>query len=267
MKIKIILGIIVVAIVAFLVVNNLLLSPSEKSLVEKIKERGKIIVGTSADWPPFEYIDSSGGYAGIDIEIAKEIAKKMGVELEIKDMGFDSLIAALKGGQIDIIIADMAITPERELEVDFSMPYFIDYFVFVTLSSSDVKSIEDLYGEKIGVQTGTTQEEWANSVLAGNCTIVSYERVFPEMVLELKKGELKAILIGKFVADVIVSMDNDLKIAIEVPETTEYAAIAVPQGAEDLKFIVNQVIKELLETGKLKQIVEAEVEEFIGVKS
>ncbi len=82
--------------------------------VEKIKARGKLIVGTSADWPPFEYIDEKGNVIGIDIAIAKKIAEALGVELEIKDMKFAALIQALKAGIIDMILADMTPTPERE---------------------------------------------------------------------------------------------------------------------------------------------------------
>jgi len=235
----------------------------EESLLEKIKKRGVLIVGTSADWPPFEYIDKSGNYAGIDIEIAKKIAEAIGVKLEIKDIKFDALIAALKGGEIDMIIADMTPTAEREKEVDFSKPYYSDVFVFVVLKSSNISSLEDLYGKTIGVQQGTIQEEWANEHLKGKCTIKSYTKVYPDMVLVLERGDVDAILISKTVAEVLMAKDPELKIAFLVKGTEEYAAIAVPENAEDLKYVVNKVIEQLKSSGELDKIIQQEIVKWL----
>ncbi|RLF03161.1 MAG: amino acid ABC transporter substrate-binding protein, partial [Thermoprotei archaeon] len=198
----------------------------EESLLEKIKKRGVLIVGTSADWPPFEYIDKNGQYAGIDIEIVKKIAEALGVKLQIKDIKFDALIAALKGGEIDLVIADMTPTAEREKEVDFSKPYFSDVFVFVSLKEAPISSIEDLYGKSVGVQQGTTQEDWAMENLKGKCEIKSYTKVYPDMVLVLERGDVSAILVSKTVAEVIIAKNPKLKIAFIVKGTEEYAAIA-----------------------------------------
>lgn len=261
---------IVVGIVLGLVLGYLtgvFLPPSaihkKESLLEKIKKRGVLIVGTSADWPPFEYIDEKGNYAGIDIEIAKKIAEAIGVKLEIKDIKFDALIAALKGGEIDLIIADMTPTANREKEVDFSIVYFSDVFTFVTTKDSSISSIEDLYGKKIGVQQGTTQHEWAEKHLKGKCEIKTYTKVNPDMILALERGDVDAILISKTVASVITKKKLTLKIAFIVEGTEEYAAIAVPENAEDLKYIVNSVIEQLKSTGELKKIVESEIAKLL----
>ena len=239
----------------------------EESLLEKIKKRGVLIVGTSADWPPFEYIDKSGNYAGIDIEIAKKIAEAIGVKLVIKDIKFDALIAALKGGEIDMIIADMTPTAEREKEVDFSKPYFSDVFVFVALKPSDISSVEDLYGKTVGIQQGTTQEEWANEYLKGKCTIKSYTKVYPDMVLVLERGDVDAILISKTVAEVLMAKNPKLKIAFIVKGTEEYAAIAVPENAEDLKYVVNKVIEQLKSSGELDKIIQQEIAKWLKEQS
>lgn len=238
-------------------------TPREHSIsyVDKIKSRGKLILGTSADWPPFEYIDRNGQYAGIDIEIAKRIAQKLGVQLEVKDMKFAALIEALKKGDIDIILADMTPTADREKEVDFSLPYYFGKgYAVVTLKTSDIKSEQDLYGKRIGVQLGTIQEEWALENLKGKVAdIKSYDRVYPEMVMVLKRGDVDAIIVGDKIGEALTIKDPDLKVATYVGVPTIGGAVAVPQGAEDLKYVVNSVIEELINSGELDKIFQQEI--------
>ncbi|MEM4885804.1 MAG: ABC transporter substrate-binding protein [Thermofilum sp.] len=236
-----------------------------QSYVEKIKSRGKLILGTSADWPPFEYVDAKGQYAGIDIEIAKRIAAELGVQLEVKDMKFAALIEALKKGDIDIILADMTPTAEREKEVDFSLPYYYSKgYAVVTLKTSAISSGADLLGKRIGVQLGTIQEDWAKKNLEGKATVISYNRVYPEMVMVLKRGDIDAIIIGDTIASALVTKDPDLKIATYVGQPTIGAAVAVPQGAEDLKYVVNRVIERLIETGEISAIFQQETLKWLG---
>ncbi|RLE67254.1 MAG: amino acid ABC transporter substrate-binding protein [Thermoprotei archaeon] len=235
----------------------------EKSLVEKIKARGYLVVGTSADWPPFEYINKKGGYSGIDIEIAKKIAEALGVELKIKDIKFDALIAALKTGEIDLVIADMTPTAEREREVDLSIPYFNDVFVVVSLKTQSFSSLEDLYGKTVGVQQGSTQASWVEENLGGKCGINYYTKVYPDMVFALKRGDVDAIIIAKTVAQVLSSKDSDLEISLVIEGTEEYAAIALPQGAEDLKYVVNSVIENIKKDGTLEIIVNNEIYKWL----
>lgn len=236
-----------------------------QSYVEKIKSRGKLILGTSADWPPFEYVDAKGQYAGIDIEIAKRIAAELGVQLEVKDMKFAALIEALKKGDIDIILADMTPTAEREKEVDFSLPYYYSKgYAVVTLKTSAISSGADLLGKRIGVQLGTIQEDWAKENLEGKATVISYNRVYPEMVMVLKRGDIDAIIIGDTIASALITKDPDLKIATYVGQPTIGAAVAVPQGAEDLKYVVNRVIERLIETGEISAIFQQETLKWLG---
>lgn len=235
------------------------------SYVDKIKARGKLILGTSADWPPFEYVDEKGNIVGIDIEIAKKIAEHLGVELEIKDMKFAALIEALKNGLIDIIIADMTPTAEREKQVDFSIPYYFSKGnAVITLKGKGFTSIEDLYGKKIGVQLGTIQEEWAKENLEGKAEITSYDRVYPEMVMVLKRGDIDAIIVGDIIANVLIKKDPELVIAFYVGAASTGGAVAVPEGAEDLKYEVNKVIESLLESGEMEKIFESEIAEWLG---
>ena len=241
------------------------LSKYNKLYVEEIKKRGKLILGTSADWPPFEYVDKDGNIVGIDIEIAKKIAEKLGVKLEIKDMKFAALIEALRNGLVDIVIADMTPKAKRELLVDFSIPYYFSKgYAVVTLKGKEISKVEDLYGKKIGVQLGTIQEEWANDNLKGKAEIYSYDKVYPDMVMILKRGDIDAIIVGDIIASVITKKDPDLTVTMYVGGTSIGAAVAVPEGAEDLKYVVNQVIEELLESGEMQAIFEKEFAKYLG---
>src|SRR5690606_25176810 len=122
------------------------------------------IVGTSADFPPFEYVEE-GEYVGFDIELIKEIGKLKGFEVEVKDLSFDSLIPALKTGNIDIIIAAMTITEERQQVVDLSIPYYSANQSVIVREDSD-KNMTVLFGNhNIGVQTGTTGDLWVTENL------------------------------------------------------------------------------------------------------
>jgi len=238
--------------------------------VEKIKARGKLIVGTSADWPPFEYGDKEGNFAGIDIEIAKKIAEALGVELEIKDMKFAALIEALRNGQIDMILADMTPTAEREQLVDFSIPYYFSKGNAVVTTKdrlSEFREVDDLKGKNIGVQLGTIQEEWAKENLGDKANIISYDRVYPEMVMALKRGDIDVMVVGDIIASVIIEKDPDLAIAFYAGGTRIGAAVAVPQGAEDLKYVVNSVLEKMLETGEMEQIFKEEIAKWLGAGS
>ena len=241
---------------------NILKEKLNPKVLEKIKSRGKLIVGTSADWPPFEWIDN-GQVVGIDIEIARRIADKIGVELEIKDMKFGALIEALKNDMVDMIIADISPTSKRELQVDFSIPYyFTKGNVVVTFGDKNIESVKDLYGKKIGVQLGTIQQDWAEANLKNYSTIITYDKVYPDMIFVLKRGDIDAVVISEQVANVILQKEPGLKVALYVGGPS-MSAVAVKNGAEDLKYVINQVIEELLESGEMQNIFNKEIDRWL----
>ena len=131
--------------------------------LESIKQAGKIVAGTSADYPPFEYVDESGEMIGFDIDLMKEIGKRMGVEMEIVDMPFDSLIAAVQEGKIDISVAAFNYTEERDKTVDFTDAYYYaeDGFMVTEDFAGEINKPEDAANYSMGVQTGSTADGWA----------------------------------------------------------------------------------------------------------
>ena len=237
-------------------------------LLDKIKERGKLVVGTSADWPPYEYVTPSGEFAGIDIEIAKRIAQELGVKLEIKDLKFAALFEAVRRGDIDMAIADIAMKPERLQAVDFTIPYRCELEKSIIMRKADASSYqgyESLSGKKIGVQLGTTEQDLAEKYLGKSAEIVTYDRVYPEMVMALKAGHVDAIVVAPDVAELIVSKEKDLVVVGGLPIFT-CSVIAIPHCAYDFKQKVSQVLWGLRQSGEFDNIVKSEIDKWMQLQ-
>ena len=155
-------------------------------VMQKIKESGKIVVGTASGYPPYEFIDASKAdktVIGIDMEIAQALADKLGVKLEVQDMNFQSLLSSLTSGKVDIAISGINPTDERRKTMDFSDNYLpTEQMVLIRKADADkYKSLEDLYGKTIGVQKSTTQETLTKNEIK-DAQIVGLAHV-PEAVL------------------------------------------------------------------------------------
>ena len=236
---------------------------TDQGLLGTIKERGRIIVGTSADYPPYESIDAEGNFVGFDMDLMRAIAEKLGVEVEFQDMPFDSLIAAVQEGKIDVVIAAMQSTPERDETVDFSMDYrpTKDAFLGAADSTIELTTGLDAAGHSIGAQTGTVQEGWIQSALvdAGLTPadqVFSYERA-DQGGLDVQNGRIDLLLIG---AEPAISLADQLGLKILlITDSTAAAgkAIAMPQGETALKAELDKIIQGLMDDGTIKQIEEA----------
>lgn len=234
--------------------------------VEEIKESGQLVVGTSADYPPFEWVvlESNGDskIVGIDVDLAQLIADELGVELVMEDMPFDSLIPSVISGRIDMTIAGMTYTEERAEQVDFSEQYHQSVSNFVVLAGEEGKyeTVEDFDGLKIGVQKGTVQEQMVTENLA-NAEIVSMQKT-GLLIEALKTKKVDAIFIDDIVTIEFVAV-NEGQIAVvsdvvfENPEQGK--AVALAKGNEELLVLVNQVVLEAVESGKITEFIEANV--------
>ncbi|QXM05438.1 transporter substrate-binding domain-containing protein [Crassaminicella indica] len=227
--------------------------------VEQIKKAGKIVVGTCADYPPYEFhkeIDGEDTIVGFDIEIAKAVAEELGVELEIKDMKFDGLLPALVADKIDFIAAGMSATKERAESVDFTKPYYNEeQKILVKKELADkIKTKEDLKGLKIGAQKATTQEEIASSIEGAEVKGLSK---ITDLVLELTNDKIDGIILVGPVADAYAKQNDNLA----VPElyfkndNDKGVSIAVNKGNEDLVKVINQTLDKLIKEEKIKQFV------------
>lgn len=233
--------------------------------LDVIKKRGKLVVATDATWPPWEWV-KDGKFVGWDVDIAGEIAKKLGVDLEIRDVRFAGIFELVRRGEVDMAISAITWTTEREKIVSFTMPYYLETIVVVTLAErTDINKVEDLYGKKVGVQIGTTHEEWAAESLEkpGKAQVARYDKAYPHMYMALKRGDVDAIILDRSIAEALKTKFPELRIAFELPGSAGYISIAVPKCADDLRYFVNTVIEELMQTGKLKEVMDRNFELFL----
>jgi polar amino acid transport system substrate-binding protein len=217
-------------------------STASQTAVEKIKKAGKIVVGTSADYPPYEFhkqINGNDQIVGFDIDTANEIAKDLGVKLEIKDMKFDGLLAALDSGNVDFVIAGMTPDAERRKQVDFSKVYYkaIQGVVTRVQDKDSVKDAASLSGKKIGVQKGSVQEKIANTQIKG-AKVKALGNV-SDLILELKNGKVDAVIIELPVANAYIANNSDIALTnLTFTDEEGGSAVAIKKGNADL---VNQI--------------------------
>ncbi|HCY9968101.1 TPA: ABC transporter permease subunit [Staphylococcus aureus] len=220
---------------------------------EKIKERGELRVGLSADYAPMEFEHTVNGkteYAGVDIDLAKKIAKDNSLKLKIVNMSFDSLLGALKTGKIDIIISGMTSTPERKKQVDFSDSYMMTKNIMLVKKDkvNDYKDIKDFNNKKVGAQKGTEQEKIAQTEIE-NASITSLSRL-PDVILALKSGKVEGVVVEKPVAEAYLKQNPKLGISnVKFNEEEKDTVIAVPKDSPKLLSQINKTIKEVKDKG------------------
>lgn len=219
--------------------------------VDKIKAAGKLVIGTSADYPPYEFhkmINGKDEIVGFDIMIANEIAKDLGVKLEIKDITFNGLLEALKQDKVDFVIAGMTPTEERAKEVDFTKVYYkaVQAIMVRTEDKDKYKSLEDLKGKKVGVQMATIQEELAKEQITG-AEVKSLGKI-TDLVLELKNKKVDALVIELPVATSYADKNKDLTVSglkFKDENQEKGNAIAVKKNSPEFVEALNKVLDKL----------------------
>ena len=216
-------------------------------------EGGVLRMGTNATFPPYEYVDENNEVAGIDADIAAAIADKLGMELEITDMAFDSLIPALQSDTIDIVLAGMTVDPERAESVNFTDSYATGVQVIIVPEDSDIASPDDLEGKNIGVQTGTTGDLQCTDAY-GQEFVKQFDNG-PLAVAALLNGQVDCVVIDNEPAKNYVAANEGLKILDTAYADEDYAA-AIAKEDTELFEQVNTAIQELKEDGTIASIIE-----------
>ncbi|MBO5137578.1 MAG: transporter substrate-binding domain-containing protein [Spirochaetaceae bacterium] len=240
------------------------------SVMEKIKADGKIVLGTSADYPPYEFhalIDGKDTIVGFDISIAQEVAKDLGVELEIKDMNFDGLLAALVSGNVDFVISGMTPTEERKQNVDFSDIYYEAVHGAVIRVADEAKygsnpaSLKDVVigAQKGAIQVGIAKEQIkgvTGTDLDNNHPQVKELGTLPDLIMEVKNSKIEAVIAELPVAKAYVNANPDLMLAEYTFKDTEGgSAIAIKKGNADLVQAINATIARLIAEDKITAFV------------
>ena len=226
---------------------------TQQSETAENTDGGVLRMGTNATFPPYEYVDENNEVAGIDADIAAAIAEKHGMELEITDMAFDSLIPALQSDTIDIVLAGMTVDPERAEQVNFTDSYATGVQVIIVPEGSDIASPDDLEGKNIGVQTGTTGDLYCTDDY-GQEFVKQFDNG-PLAVAALVNGQVDCVVIDNEPAKNYVAANQGLKILDTAYANEEYAA-AIAKDNTELFEQVNAAIQELKEDGTIDSIIE-----------
>lgn len=236
-------------------------APSEAAatgILADIKAAGKLVMLTNAAFAPYEYLGSDNNVAGVDVDLAKAIADKIGVKLEVVNMDFDGLIPALVAGKGNLVAAGLTITDERKQSVDFSDPYAdATQLIIVKTDNTEIKGPDDLKGKTIGVQLGTTGDIYSSDI--EGATVKQYKTGI-EAGMDLKNGKLDAVVLDKLPSQNIVDSTEGLKL-IDAPLTDEQYAIAVIKGDAEFLALINGVIKDLQAAGSVAEWTEKHAQE------
>lgn len=212
------------------------------------KKEDTIVMVTEAGFAPYEYYEN-GEIIGIDVDIAKEIAKYLGKKLVIKDIDFDSIINELNSGKADFALAGMSISAEREEEVDFSLEYAKSKQVIVALKNSNIKTVNHLKNKRIAVQLGSVGDIYASEI--EGVTIIQQKK-FLSAAQDVKSGKADCLIMDALPAQELVKNNKELTILNIELFTDKYAA-AVAKGNKKLLKGINTVLKKLMDSGKIEE--------------
>ena len=216
-------------------------------------EPGKLIMSTNAAFPPYEMTTDSGEFEGIDLETAQAIADKLGLELQIDDMDFDAALLAVQQGKSDMVMAGVTVTDERQNVMDFTDSYATGIQSIIVKEDSDIASVDDLAGKKIGTQRGTTGYLYCSDDF-GDENVVAYDDGLTAVQM-LNNGQVDCVVIDNAPAKEFVAANPGLKL-LDTAYVEEDYAIGVGKGNTELKDAINTALEELKADGTLQAIVD-----------
>lgn len=215
-------------------------------------EAGKLTMATNAAFPPYEMTTDAGEFEGIDVDTAKAIAEKLGLELQIDDMDFDAALLSVQQGKADIVMAGVTVTDDRKAVMDFSDSYATGIQSIIVPNDSDIASPDDLAGKKIGTQRGTTGYIYCSDDF-GDENVVAYDDGLTA-VQALNNGQVDAVVIDNAPAQEFVAANPGLKV-LDTSYAEEDYAIGMAKGSA-LEDAVNKALEELKADGTLQAIVD-----------
>lgn len=252
---------VLVAVMALALILNSFLNVEAAAgrSLSAIKKSGKLIVGTNAAYPPYEYYNAKKTVIqGFDIDLAKQMAKDLKVKLVLKDMDFDGLLPALKAGTVDMVIAGMNPTAERKKSVDFSKSYYGANMALLikTSDKNKIKSIKDLKGKKIAAQTASTCADIAKKQLKGAQVVLLSKA--PDEVMQLSSGVVDGVVVEEPVAKLYAKANKQIVICtkVKLKNSGENGyAVAMAKGKSDFVKAINNSIDKMSKSGQLNNLI------------
>ena len=232
--------------------------------IDDIKASGQLLMLTNAPFPPYEFYAADGDLVGVDIDIARSIARHLGVELTVSIRPFDELLPALAAGEADMVLAGLTINDERLELASFSLPYIDAMQYLIIPSTANIKVLEDLGGKTVGAQAGSTGEEIIAKAIADGalhktgCQLLALADP-AEAVAKVLNGELDAVVVDDTVA---LQLTAGHAVLSATPLFTQSGAmlseqygVAVSPSNPELLRTVNEVITELKNSGELSAMI------------
>jgi ABC-type amino acid transport substrate-binding protein len=220
--------------------------------VKPVNGKKELVMGTSADYPPYEDLDASTQeIKGFDVDIAKYIGEKLGFTVKIENIPFDSLLESLKTKKVDFVMAGMIPNPDRKKDADFTEIYFDAKNTIVAKKDSNLKTLADLSGKKIAAQTGSIQEATVNELGAAEVQLLGK---ISEIIDALKSDTIEAAVIEDTIAKGYTAGNDDLEFTTVANEGESGSAIALPKGSDYVKQF-NTILKEMKTNGELDKLI------------
>ena len=251
-------------VLALVLCASMVCVASAETALEKVLAAGKLVVGTEATYPPYEYLDDNANFAGCDIWLAQQIADALGVKLEVVDQAFDGIIPAVQAGGVDIGIAAFTCTPERAEVIDFSDLYETSAQLLIVKAGNGEKYVdkESLKGLKVGAQLGTIQSGLVESALPDS-ELFELD-TYPNLALETVNGNIAGFVVDQAVGEALVATsDGKLEVSnfqFTAEEASFGKAAVIAKGNEDFVAAVNEVIDKVVADGSYQAAYDEAVE-------
>ena len=215
------------------------------------RDFSKIVVGTSADYPPFEYMDA-GKIQGFDIDLMNLVAERLKLKIEYKDMQFSSLFSAINSGQLDVVISSVARTEERMANFDISISYFSDGIALVFNNNKPIKGTGELSSKKVAAQLGSTMELWFEKKFPGGKLVLVNTN--NQGIESLKSNQIDAMVVNVSQANEFVRENKDLSFLLIEEDLSDLGYGIVGKKNSTLIPEINKIIKELKLSGKINEL-------------
>lgn len=225
-----------------------------ENLLNKVKERGTLLVGLEGTYPPFSFQDENGKLTGFEVEFAEQLAQHLGLKASLKPTKWDGMLASLDSKRIDVVINQVTISDERKKKYDFSTPYTVSGIQALTRKdkAGSVNKPEDLASKKVGVGLGSNYEQWLRENVKG-VDIRTYDDD-PTKYQDLRSGRLDAILVDRLAALDLVKKTGDTMAVAGPAFSRQESGVALRKGNDDLLKAIDQAIAEMQKDGSLSKL-------------
>jgi polar amino acid transport system substrate-binding protein len=230
--------------------------------LERVKQAGEISFSMSGGYPPFNYYNDKNELVGFDIDVCKEVAKRLEVEFRPIPNEWSGIVEGLRSGVYDAILGSMAITDEREEVVDFSIPYYYSGAQVLVREDSSYQNVEELKGKKVGLVTGTTFEKDAEKIEAD----VKLYKDDNQTLMELQNKNLDAVITDRVVGINAINQGEFKIRLLGSPVRSEEIAVAFRQKDDTLREAVNEIIQQMHDDGTLSELSQKWLNADISVK-